>query len=51
MLNFKNEVCPVCGKEYIPAPKHLYRIPKPNHNGKVKVCSYGCVRAYEKSKN
>lgn len=34
MLQFKKEICPVCGKEYIPAPCHLYKIPKENKIGK-----------------
>jgi hypothetical protein len=51
MLQFKKEVCPVCGKEYIPAPCHLYKIPNAKHTYKIRVCSYGCVLRYEKSKN
>ena len=52
------EVCPICGKRYLPAPFHAYKIYINKSNGKkygvvggyhYKVCSWGCVRKYEKS--
>lgn len=36
------EVCPVCGKEYVPAPQHVYKV---KHR---LVCSWGCLRKAEK---
>ena len=30
-------ICPVCGKNYIPAPFHLYKI-----YGHARVCSWTC---------
>lgn len=41
-------VCPICNKKYIPAPEHAWKI------GSEKVyklvCSYTCMRAWEKEK-
>lgn len=34
--------CPECGKKFIPAPKHVFKI------GKSYACSYHCHRAYQK---
>ena len=39
--------CPVCGKMYKPAPEHVYKIGK---NKKRLVCSYNCMRKWEKEK-
>lgn len=36
--------CPICGKNFIAAPFHIYRA-----NSRL-VCSWGCVRTYEKKK-
>ena len=36
------EICPICGKRYIPAAQHLYRA-----NNEL-VCSWGCQRKVEK---
>lgn len=36
--------CPVCGKIYCPAPLHVYKA------NKRMVCSYSCVRKYEREK-
>ena len=30
--------CPVCGKEFVPAPQHQYKMER----GKKLVCSYSC---------
>ena len=32
-------VCPVCGKEFIPAPQHVYKVTK----WSPPVCSYHCM--------
>ena len=32
--------CPVCGKRFLPAPQHAYRV-RPNHG--AFVCSYKCM--------
>jgi hypothetical protein len=37
--------CPICKKDYYPAPQHAYRVGA----GKgVRVCSYHCQRKWEK---
>ena len=36
--------CPVCGKKYVPAGQHVYKID--DHF----VCSWGCQRKAEKEK-
>lgn len=35
-------VCPVCGKKFIPAPMHIYKVQN------CFVCSWGCQRKFEK---
>lgn len=40
--------CPVCDKEFIPAPYHTYKIgrsKRPRY-----VCSYSCLRKYQLEK-
>ncbi len=37
-------VCPICGKKFVPAPFHLYKV------GKRKVCSYTCTLPGAKEK-
>lgn len=32
------ERCPICGKEYVPAPYHVYHVPA----SKARVCTYKC---------
>ena len=44
--NFTEHKCPVCGKIYIPAAMHSWRIYK-NNSYKL-VCTYGCKRKFEK---
>lgn len=39
--------CPVCKKNYIPAPYHIYK--EKNGNGKL-VCSYHCMLKTEKER-
>ncbi len=42
--NIKERVCPVCGKNFVPAALHIYKV-KYNQL----VCSYNCRCKYEKS--
>lgn len=35
-------ICPVCGKTFIPAPYHVYRV-KNRSGNRVLACSWGCV--------
>ena len=41
------KICPVCKKEFIPAPLHIYKIG--GKKGKL-VCTYSCMRKAEKMK-
>ena len=43
------KVCPVCGKEFVPAPWHVYKDKRKGGNRKF-VCSYGCMRKSEREK-
>ena len=36
--------CPICGKKFVPAPFHAWKI-----SGDILVCTYSCMRKYEKS--
>ncbi len=38
--------CPICGKKFIPAPYHAYRIG--GCESTRVVCSYTCMRVWEK---
>ena len=43
--------CPVCGKTFIPAPLHAYKVSMKHRCGGIYdklVCSWHCLRAYEK---
>lgn len=40
--------CPVCKKTFRPAPEHAWTIGR--GNGEKYVCSYTCMRAWERSK-
>ena len=40
---FVMKKCPICGKDFHPAPQHIYKI-----SGNKVVCSYTCMRAWEK---
>lgn len=45
--SFGMQRCPICGKEFIPAPYHAYKIDKKLPNGnvtKVLVCSWSCLQ-------
>ncbi|MBQ8649154.1 MAG: hypothetical protein IJ470_03700 [Clostridia bacterium] len=41
----KTVKCPICGKEFIPAPYHAYKI---YQKGYKLVCTYGCMRKWER---
>jgi hypothetical protein len=43
---FSEIKCPVCGKMFIPAPKHVYK----DRNRKIRVCSWKCVCESERLK-
>lgn len=40
-------ICPVCGKIFIPAPFHVYKVKA--HGMVKKCCSYGCQVKHEKA--
>ena len=43
--------CPVCGKKFIPAPEHYWKIgtgPNGIDTRTKNVCSYSCMRVWEK---
>ena len=44
------KTCPVCGKKFHPMPEHQWRIGPANKTGKL-VCTYSCMRKYEKENN
>lgn len=49
----KTEICPICGKHFIPAVEHMWKIGGWSHieDGRTeKVCSYTCMRKWEKEK-
>lgn len=39
-----SRICPVCGKEFYPAPMHVYKA------GEKLVCSYSCMLKYQSEK-
>ena len=39
------QVCPVCKKDFIPAPDHRYKI----YGGKL-ICSWNCLCEFRKGK-
>lgn len=41
-------ICPVCGREFRPAPEHVYVIGPPS--ARKPVCSYTCMRVWERGK-
>ena len=45
MEDYKNRmsICPICKKEFIPAPEHAWKI----RSDKL-VCSYTCMRVWER---
>jgi predicted RNA-binding Zn-ribbon protein involved in translation (DUF1610 family) len=44
VYNVTEKKCPICGKSFIAAPMHTYKV-----NNRY-VCSWGCVRTHEKKK-
>lgn len=40
--------CPVCGKEFVPAPMHIYKTRVSPKGSELLVCSWTCVRNGEK---
>lgn len=41
--------CPICGKKFIPAPEHYWKIGNYKLNTRTDdVCSYSCMRKWEK---
>ena len=45
-IDLTEKICPVCGKEFITAPQHVY---KTSSKG-TPVCSYSCMMKYRKNK-
>lgn len=43
----EEEDCPVCKRNFVPAPDHQWTI-KTKTNPRKKVCSYTCMRVWEK---
>ncbi len=44
----KELTCPICGRNFIPAPLHGWYIHDQKHN-KVFLCRYNCMRKAEKN--
>lgn len=47
----KTSTCPVCGKKFVPAVEHMWKIGCWGNIGEfrhVRVCSYSCMRNWEK---
>jgi hypothetical protein len=40
--------CPICGKTFYHEPEHAYKIGHTNSKGGKLVCSYTCMRKWEK---
>lgn len=55
-FNTQERICPICGKNFIPAPYHAWKVGCNAEddlldvygNGKL-VCTYSCMRKWEKS--
>lgn len=47
----KHIKCPICKKKFMPASMHAYHISNPNTHWKRLVCSYHCVRAWERKQD
>lgn len=41
------DICPICGKLYIPAPLHIYRVSN-GRGGQKRVCKWSCVMEGER---
>lgn len=44
---FTLRTCPVCGKQFIPAPQHAWKIGEVEWRPEL-VCTYSCMRTWEK---
>lgn len=47
----KTSTCPICGKHFVPAPEHMWKIGNWCDIEEIrvqKVCSYTCMRKWEK---
>lgn len=42
------QICPICGKEFLPASQHYWRIGDVPSRERL-VCSYSCMRKWEKT--
>lgn len=42
------KICPICGKEYIPATMHIYKVDLIRPYRKALVCSWKCVMEGER---
>lgn len=47
-MGFSPRKCPICEKEFVPAPLHAYKTHR-GKSGKL-VCSYTCMRKAEQMK-
>lgn len=52
----KERICPICGKNFIPAPYHYWRIGSEAEDDLINkrypgtlVCTYSCMRKWEKA--
>lgn len=44
----RERICPICKKEFLPAPEHAYDIILKGGGGRKLVCSYHCMRQWER---
>lgn len=42
-FSLAKKTCPICGKEYIPATMHIYKVDLIRPYRKALVCSWKCV--------
>ena len=47
-FNLTKKICPICGKEYIPATMHIYKVDLIKPYKKSPVCSWKCVMEGER---
>jgi hypothetical protein len=40
----REKICPICGKLFVPAPEHIYKVKG------AQVCSWSCVCKAEREK-
>ena len=46
--HIRMKTCPVCGKQFVPAGQHAYKIRK--NGSDKKACSWSCVSNWRKQK-